>query len=246
MIELVHRLRAQGTAILIITHNMRQVFEVADRIAVLHVGRLNAMFQTVGDGTEDRGQGDDGQARRRRGGIADGVRMPVVTATGTRSGSNIDDGGLTQVAPEAATPGRAAGWRIGDRTSRGRVHALHVEEHRDACHREPHPHRHLLPDPVRALPDAGQPDQPVGADHARGHHRHGPSRGPAAGRDRPFDGLHGRYHRGHPRRAHGQWRSALVDRCPADAALRRRPRRLPGRTGSRSWASRRSSSRWRA
>ena len=45
VIELVHRLRAQGTAILIITHNMRQVFEVADRIAVLHVGRLNAMFQ---------------------------------------------------------------------------------------------------------------------------------------------------------------------------------------------------------
>jgi D-xylose transport system ATP-binding protein len=46
VIELVHRLRAQGTAILIITHNMRQVFEVADRIAVLHVGRLNAVFQT--------------------------------------------------------------------------------------------------------------------------------------------------------------------------------------------------------
>ena len=45
VIELVHRLRAQGTAILIITHNMRQVFEVADRIAVLHVGRLTAMFQ---------------------------------------------------------------------------------------------------------------------------------------------------------------------------------------------------------
>ncbi len=44
VIELVLRLRAHGTAILLITHNMRQVFDVADRIAVLHLGRLSAVY----------------------------------------------------------------------------------------------------------------------------------------------------------------------------------------------------------
>ena len=46
VMELVQRLRAQGTAILIITHNMRQVFEVADRIVVLHLGKVGAVFRT--------------------------------------------------------------------------------------------------------------------------------------------------------------------------------------------------------
>ncbi len=45
VIELVQRLRAQGTAILIITHNMRQVFEVADRIVVLHLGKVGAVLR---------------------------------------------------------------------------------------------------------------------------------------------------------------------------------------------------------
>ncbi len=46
VMDLVRRLRDQGTGILIITHNMRQVFEVADRIVVLHVGRVRASFRT--------------------------------------------------------------------------------------------------------------------------------------------------------------------------------------------------------
>jgi D-xylose transport system ATP-binding protein len=46
VMNLVRRLRDQGTGILIITHNMRQVFEVADRIVVLHVGRMRASFRT--------------------------------------------------------------------------------------------------------------------------------------------------------------------------------------------------------
>jgi ABC-type sugar transport system ATPase subunit len=44
VMQLVHRLRSQGTAIVVISHNMRQVFEVADRIVVLHVGRIGAAF----------------------------------------------------------------------------------------------------------------------------------------------------------------------------------------------------------
>ncbi len=45
VIELVHRLRDQGAGVLIITHNMRQVFEVADRVVVLHLGKVNATYQ---------------------------------------------------------------------------------------------------------------------------------------------------------------------------------------------------------
>ncbi len=45
VLELVHRLRAQGTAMVIISHNMRQVFEVADRIVVLHLGKVGAVFR---------------------------------------------------------------------------------------------------------------------------------------------------------------------------------------------------------
>jgi ABC-type sugar transport system ATPase subunit len=44
VMQLVHRLCAQGTAIVVISHNMRQVFEVADRIVVLHIGKIGAVF----------------------------------------------------------------------------------------------------------------------------------------------------------------------------------------------------------
>lgn len=44
VMQLVHELRSQGTAIIVISHNMRQVFEVADRIVVLHIGRIGAVF----------------------------------------------------------------------------------------------------------------------------------------------------------------------------------------------------------
>jgi D-xylose transport system ATP-binding protein len=44
VMQLVLQLRAQGTGILVISHNMKQVFEVADRIVVLHVGRIVAVF----------------------------------------------------------------------------------------------------------------------------------------------------------------------------------------------------------
>ena len=39
VLELVRRLKAHGLAVMVITHNLNDVFEVADRIAVLHLGR---------------------------------------------------------------------------------------------------------------------------------------------------------------------------------------------------------------
>jgi ABC-type sugar transport system ATPase subunit len=43
VLKLARRLATQGLAVLIISHNMNDVFEVADRIAVLHLGRMAAV-----------------------------------------------------------------------------------------------------------------------------------------------------------------------------------------------------------
>ena len=42
VLELVRRLAERGLAVLIVSHNMTDVFEVADRIAVLHLGKMAA------------------------------------------------------------------------------------------------------------------------------------------------------------------------------------------------------------
>jgi ABC-type sugar transport system ATPase subunit len=46
VLSLVRRLADQGLAVLIISHNMNDVFEVADRIAVLYLGRMVAVRPT--------------------------------------------------------------------------------------------------------------------------------------------------------------------------------------------------------
>ncbi|HXO59649.1 MAG TPA: ATP-binding cassette domain-containing protein, partial [Candidatus Acidoferrum sp.] len=40
VLDLVKRLRDQGLAVMVISHNLNDVFEVADLIAVLHLGRM--------------------------------------------------------------------------------------------------------------------------------------------------------------------------------------------------------------
>jgi len=40
VLELIKTLSDRGTAVLLISHNLNDVFEVADRIAVLYLGRL--------------------------------------------------------------------------------------------------------------------------------------------------------------------------------------------------------------
>jgi len=45
VLQLVLRLRAQGTAIVIVSQNIEEIFEVADRIVVLHLGRVGATFR---------------------------------------------------------------------------------------------------------------------------------------------------------------------------------------------------------
>jgi ABC-type sugar transport system ATPase subunit len=47
VLELVQRLADRGVAVLIVSHNMNDVFQVADRIAVLYLGKMTAVRPTV-------------------------------------------------------------------------------------------------------------------------------------------------------------------------------------------------------
>jgi ABC-type sugar transport system ATPase subunit len=42
VLELVRRLADRGLGVMIVSHNMNDVFEVADRLSVLHLGRMVA------------------------------------------------------------------------------------------------------------------------------------------------------------------------------------------------------------
>ena len=48
VLALVERLAAQGLAVVIISHNLQDVFEVADRITVLRLGRNAGVFERAG------------------------------------------------------------------------------------------------------------------------------------------------------------------------------------------------------
>ncbi|MFD7847684.1 ATP-binding cassette domain-containing protein, partial [Nocardia sp. NPDC059764] len=47
VLDLVRRLAEQGLGVMLISHNLADVFEVADRIAVLYLGRMAAQVRTA-------------------------------------------------------------------------------------------------------------------------------------------------------------------------------------------------------
>jgi D-xylose transport system ATP-binding protein len=53
ILKLVQRLRDRGLGVIVISHNLADVFEVADRIAVLRLGRMAETF-TAGDSTREQ------------------------------------------------------------------------------------------------------------------------------------------------------------------------------------------------
>jgi D-xylose transport system ATP-binding protein len=52
ILRLVERLRDRGLAVIVISHNLANVFEVCDRIAVLRLGRMAAIFKAEGSSRE--------------------------------------------------------------------------------------------------------------------------------------------------------------------------------------------------
>jgi D-xylose transport system ATP-binding protein len=53
VLDLIHRLRERGLGVVIISHNLADVFEVADRIIVLRLGRRVAEFDVREASQED-------------------------------------------------------------------------------------------------------------------------------------------------------------------------------------------------
>ena len=53
VLALVKRLREQGLGVVLISHNIQEIFEVADRIIVLRLGRRAATFQHEGTTPDD-------------------------------------------------------------------------------------------------------------------------------------------------------------------------------------------------
>jgi D-xylose transport system ATP-binding protein len=53
ILKLIERLRERGLGVIVISHNLANVFEVADRIAVLRLGRLSATFE-AGDASREQ------------------------------------------------------------------------------------------------------------------------------------------------------------------------------------------------
>ncbi|HEX8752660.1 MAG TPA: ATP-binding cassette domain-containing protein [Solirubrobacterales bacterium] len=73
VLELIHRLRDRNLAVIVISHNLANVFEVADRIFVMRLGRKAGVFdathtteeQIVGAITgAEFGEGENGEMRR--------------------------------------------------------------------------------------------------------------------------------------------------------------------------------------
>jgi ABC-type sugar transport system ATPase subunit len=74
VLDLARRLTERGLGVLIITHNLNDVFEVADRIAVLYLGRLvtqgpiaqfdrERVVDYITSGRSDRATPTDGEGR---------------------------------------------------------------------------------------------------------------------------------------------------------------------------------------
>lgn len=53
VLDLVRRAAARGVAVILISHNMQQVLEVADRVEVLRLGRRVAQFKAADTGIEE-------------------------------------------------------------------------------------------------------------------------------------------------------------------------------------------------
>ena len=74
VLELVRRLGEQGLGVVLISHNLHDVFETADRITVLRLGRNVGVFERRDDDAAGGRRGD--HRRRADEGRRDPVRPP--------------------------------------------------------------------------------------------------------------------------------------------------------------------------
>ena len=202
VLALVRRLGEQGLAVVIISHNLHDIFETADRITVLRLGRNVGIF-------ERRTTTQQAVVEAITAGVPTKVSgIPSVAATAPKPEARHDVRRRRRPRrPEAARGGRAPA-RPRRPVPPGLVQPQDGQPRPGADHRRPDARRH----PLRADGDEllhrrqlHQPDQPDG--------RHGDARlrrrlRPPARRDRPLDRL--------PRR-HRSARSSRSCSCRAAA-----------------------------
>ena len=239
VLNLVRRLADRGLAVLLVSHNMNDVFEVADRIAVLRLGRLVAQRpasemdkQIVVDLMTTGASTRDGRS------IVTDTTRPSPSRSRRR---NTDERRRARARSLTESSTLAT-------TCQGRLRAHPRGRQRRAAGRR-RLSAHLDPVPVAQLelPERRQPRQP--ADPGRGLHAVGDGRDlrPAARRDRPVDRVRQR----HRRHRHGRAGEAAVRLAVVGGDHRRRcscARRSACCTArsSRGSGCRRSSSRWPA
>ena len=77
VLDLVRRLAERDLGVVVISHNLHDVFEVADRITVLRLGQRVAIFERTDDDTAGDRAGD----HRRDAGTGPGHGRPEVVQT---------------------------------------------------------------------------------------------------------------------------------------------------------------------
>ena len=200
VLELIKRLSSQGTAVLVISHNLNDVFDVADQISVLYLGRMVAQGPAVGIRPPGRRRvHDNGRVASGRG-MTDTIDEPVAPGEspgGQTRRRRLGNGGalgadeLVVLAPDvlARLPGRLPAGLVEAHPRR--------RERRPPHHRRPDRHLHLLRGAVERVPDGDQHRQPLRPGDVHHPPRNGRAVRPDPQRDRPLRRLRGRGRRRH-------------------------------------------------
>ncbi len=123
ILKLIERLRDRGLGVIVISHNLANVFEVADRIAVLRLGRMAATFK-ASDASREEHRRLDHRGRRR--GARDGgdstMSTPdttIGTAPAEAANELLAPAGVRAPSPAATSPrsGCCSGSRSSGRSS---------------------------------------------------------------------------------------------------------------------------------
>ena len=209
VLDLVKRLGEQGLAVVLISHNLHDIFEVADNITVLRLGQNVGEYKRT-DVTQTQ--------------VVEAITAGKLSKVpGRRRGG--DRMSTTAPAPVEGGPGAPAAAAVGPETlgryARALVDRRQVRRARLAAdRRRADHHRDRLPDAELELPDRRQLRQPHRPGGRVRDHRHGDRLRAAAGGDRPV----------------GRLRQRRGGRARRPADLPRQPPRVRRRPGARARA----------
>ncbi len=191
VLDLVRRLADRGVAVVLISHNMIDVLQVADEIAIMYLGRSAARVAALGRQPAAAGRADHHRLAIRRELQRGGPGMTDLQKTETPA---EEPSAVAEVGHAARSHHRADGRR---RLRAQLRHARAWRRHGLASRRRrPHRARAVLPVRRVGLRLAEQLREHVPRGQRHDLHRYGSCLRPAARRDRP----RGRLHRRHLRR----------------------------------------------